>query len=232
MKRLVILGDSLGLATGIKSVQTPDAVEYEETYPYLLKKSLPEWEIISTCKRSNRIDKQASLQWLSDDIILYKPSVVVIHLGICDCAPRIFNRYESFILSNLPLYIREPITAFFSKHRYFFTKHFKKVYVKKMPFKSNMKKLINTICEINAFPILVSIADTNKRNKEKSYNYDKNIQEYNQILLELSKEYNLPYINMFEEGDRILLPDGIHLSTEGSKLLANKIFQIATKRAY
>ncbi len=231
-QRLVILGDSLGLPTGIKNTQTPDAIEYEETYPYLLQKLMPEWEIISTCKRSNRVDKQARQQWLFDDIIFYKPKVVVVHLGICDCAPRLFNRYESFILSNLPVSIRNPIITFFSGHRFFFTKHFRKVYVKKLPFKSHMEKIINTICKINSFPILVGIADTNKTNKQKSYNYDINIQKYNQILLKLSKKNNLAYINMHEEGDRILLPDGIHLNKEGCKLLANKIFQIVIKNSH
>ena len=89
--------------------------------------------------------------------------------------------------------------------------------------------MINTIYKINSFPVLVGIADTNKTNKIKSYNYDINIQEYNQILLKLSKKHNLAYINMYEEGDHILLPDGIHLNKEGCKLLANKIFQIVIK---
>jgi lysophospholipase L1-like esterase len=232
MNRIVILGDSLGIQREIENSEKSNDLLCVESYPNILKELLLQWEVISSCKGGNRSDKQARQKQLYADILLPKPKVVVVQLGICDCTPRLFNRYESFVLSRLPLLLRGPIISHFSKHRYYYTKHFRKVYVKINAFESNIRRLIDVILGTGAFPILVGIADTNTRNKERTYNYERNIIEYNDILIKLSNEYHLQYINMFEEGDSILLPDGIHLNETGSNLLAKKIFKIVSARSF
>lgn len=220
-KRIVILGDSLGMPR--PDEQPP--VEYEETYPYLLKQLLPEWEVLSACKRANHATKQGCTQYLYDDIIFIKPTAVVIHLGVVDCAPRLFNNYEKIILNKMPSVIRNKIIAFFSKHRKFFTRRFKKVYVNKKDFEKNIDKLIKTALESKATPILIGIADTNHENKEKSYGFSQNIIDYNAILLALAERHKIAFINMYDKGDKILLSDGIHLQPESHKLIANEIYK-------
>jgi len=75
-KRLVLLGDSLGMH------RRDDGVEYDDTYPALLSKMLSDFEVISKHRRAN--DSQLQVSFLEDELISLRPAVVVIHLGIVD----------------------------------------------------------------------------------------------------------------------------------------------------
>ncbi len=223
MHRLVILGDSLGMPTGVRSEKDPGAVELEESYPYLLRGLLPSWDVVSACRRSNRTDKQARFQDLSDDILLNKPTAVVVHLGINDCAPRLFSRYESFAVSQLPAWAREPIVGVASRHRLTLTRLLPKVYVKPQRFRQHVRRILEIVRQCGARPIIVGIADTNVENKRRSFGYEANIIAYNTLLRECQQEAGAPFIDVFAEGDRVLLPDGIHLNHEGCAWLADRI---------
>ena len=231
MRRLVILGDSLGMATGVRSVRHPDAVEYEESYPYLLRAACPGWDVISCCRRSNRTDKQVRGQDLSDDILLFKPHVVVVHLGINDCAPRLFGKYAGFIVSNLPSALREPIIEVASSRRAFLTRRFPKVLVNPTAFAANVTTLLRTIRSTGAYPIVIGIADTNSENKARSYGYENNIRKYNAILKEGARAYDAAFIDIFSRGDAILLPDGIHLTGVGTRWLTDEIARLVHRIA-
>jgi lysophospholipase L1-like esterase len=76
--------------------------------------------------------------------------------------------------------------------------------------------------------IIIGIADTNDMNKRKSYGYEKNIIEYNRILVEISDEFGCSYVDMFNEGDGIIFSDGIHLNKEGCNIISKRIFSILT----
>lgn len=212
---MVIIGDSLGIPR--------ETAPYEKTYTYLLKQKLPEWDIINNCIPGNtsRFQKRTVI----GDIELYNPDVVVIHLGIADCAPRLFTINQRRIidyLGTLNHSLQQGIIAFFSKHRYFFTSHFPKVYVKKEEFQENMTFLLNSICEVNALPIIINIAMPNPSTILRSYNIRKNIMDYNEILDRLSS--NL--IDVFSLGDKALLHDDHHLNYESNRYITNKVVKI------
>ncbi|MDH4944072.1 SGNH/GDSL hydrolase family protein [Sulfurimonas sp. C5] len=201
-------------------------VPLEKTYPYLLKNELKDFEIISKNQRANTIKKQASSQSILDDIVFLNPKILIVHLGIVDCAPRLFTPIENLILSKLK-WINKFIIAFFSKHRFFFTKYNPKVYVKKSDFYNYYSKLIKE-CKKNGIEkiFLLNICDTNVENKKKSFNFEKNIYQYNTIIKQIADENNIYMLDMnFQIKENMLLEDGIHINEIGHF----KVFEILIK---
>ena len=158
-------------------------------------------------------------------------SYVIIHLGICDCAPRIISKKEFFILNN---FIPNKIKTFYinlkSNNRHFFTKYFPKVHVNIEQFETNMSLLIYSILKTKEIKkiFLISICDTNNENKHKSYNFELNIKIYNNILDQFKDNNKINLIDMYHLSQKINLmtDDGIHISKLGHKVIANQIYEI------
>jgi hypothetical protein len=213
-KRIVIIGDSLAMP------RPEEGVEYEDTYPYLLFKK--GYEVINRSRRANDIKIQTIEQNILDDVIYLKPDVLVIHLGIVDCAPRVFSRTEQRILSLLSAVIRKKIISFFSKRRYFFTKIRQISYVSPDLYLNSLEKFINQTRNIAKQIIFIKIKKTNEYNEKRSYQFNKKIEQYNQIIDLLSSKYEITVIdpNEFKNG---LLNDGIHINCQMHHYLANQI---------
>lgn len=216
MKKIVILGDSLGLPR--------EELSFEETYPFVLETKLfKTFKIISKHKRAN--DTKRQVVGLYDDVELYKPDIVIVHLGIVDCAPRLFYRKEKILFSYINKIV--PIIKIMSKYRFFLTKKLPKVYVKPSEYERNILKIIHFLEERSIKIILVGITSTNLKNTEKSFAYDENINKYNNILEKIVKnKKKINFIDMYQYGEDILLEDGHHLNVKGSKSLALKILEI------
>jgi len=221
MKKLIILGDSL-------SMPRPD-FEYEKTYLCLLKKILFDWDIIIKNRRSN--DTEKTSRHLFKEIAFLKPDMVVIHLGIVDCAPRLFSKSEKKVVNKMPLFLQKRIIDFLSKYRYFFTKYFKKTYVPDFKFEKCMTYIIKTIFDLGAVPIVINIAGTNSKNKLRSCGFEKNINRYNQILNNILKDFEINTIDINSKGTDVLLSDGIHLNEVGHQWVAEQIGKQITKKS-
>lgn len=217
MKKIVILGDSLSLPR--------DELPVENTYPYLMNKFLKDKYILfNRSIRAN--DTKLQIEKFYDDVVLFNPDVIIIHLGIVDCAPRLFYRKERIFFSKINRLF--PIVTLMNHYRYFFTKIFPKVYVKIQEFEKNYINILKKIYEMKKNVIIVGISNTTEKNKIISHNYDKNINCYNNILKKIGKDFsNVTYIDMYNyDPDTILLKDGIHLNNKGSKILAENILEI------
>jgi len=210
-QRVVVVSDSL-------SMPRPDeliALQFEETYPYLLTKELNnEYEVINRGKRSNTIIDQCIDQNIYDDILFFFPKFVVVQLGIVDCAPRLFSkRFGKYIIGQ------------FSRHRLFLTKHFLIQDVPINKFSNLYDYLLSTIIEFGSIPITVNISRTSSHNESRSYNFQQHIENYNRIILETANRHKAIHIDMYfeSENNEILFPDGIHYNHLGSEIVANKI---------
>lgn len=224
-QRVVIVSDSLSMP---RPDEQPIALLYEETFPYLLRKELNnEYEIINRGRRSNTVSDQCIDQNIFDDILLLYPKFVVVHLGICDCAPRLFSkRFGKYIIGNIrPTFLRIYIISLFSRHRLFLTKHFliQDVSIKKFAYLYDY--LISTIIEFGSIPIIVNISRTSSKNESRSFKFKEHIENYNKVILETANRYKTIHIDMHvvSGNNEILLPDGIHYNHLGSNIVANKI---------
>lgn len=218
-KRIVLIGDSLGMPRPM------DAVSYEDTYPYLLMHSRDDLEIIPRFCRANDTDRQASTQKLNDDILWLKPDIVCLHLGIVDCAPRLLGKLENKVVSLLPSSFSSKLLRFLSKRRAWFTKVRPKVYVSQDRYEENLKIILNSVQRCNAKSIIVGIMMPPQKLRERSYNFGRNVEVYNNILKQLSVAFKATFldVNSFLKPESHLCNDGIHLNQAGSALLAKKL---------
>ncbi len=216
MKRVVIIGDSLSMP------RPNDFILYEDTYPYLLQQR---YEVINRSRRANDTKQQSSEQNLLDDIELLNPDIVIIYLGIVDCAPRLFTKNESRILSLIPSYLRNKIVSLFSKKRMLITKIRKISYVDKYMFKKNLLKIIERIGSDRKI-IFINIKECKKLD-EKSFSFNKQIRDYNNIISEFSKKSNVNLIDVNHLNITYpLLDDNIHISKEMHLCLHDKILDL------
>jgi len=136
-----------------------EGIGYENTYPYLLTQE--NLEVISRCKRGNDTRTQSNYQYLMDEIIFLEPEFVVVHLGIVDCAPRVFSRFEHSTLRHLPKEISRLLIGLASKYRKVITKIRLRTYVSLSSFRKNLVTIIESSTAVGSSIILVKIIDTN-----------------------------------------------------------------------
>jgi len=202
-----------------------DGVLYELTYWSRLKNEFPEYDIISCATRANDSTKQASPQKIYDDLTLLRPAIVVMQLGIVDCAPRLFGKKEAFLMRFLPSKLKNLIINFCSARRFWLTKNFPKVYVDIHTFKRNCDKLFESFQNLGSRVICISVAATSNENNTKSFNFDNNIVEYNKVLREQCHKSVAEYVDFYADTKtgQFLLGDGIHINAEGHGFLFDAI---------
>ncbi len=219
--RIVIVGSSLVYN------RTSQYDSYEPIYGFLLKKYLRSkgtHDVFIFGRAKNHTRMQSRRDRLLYDIEQFEPDIVILHLGIVDCAPRLFLEQEQIYLQSLPNFIRIKLIKFLAKHRYYITKKFKKVYVNIIDFKNYYRQILNKIKEIQAIPIIINISKTNQLIIDKSYFISENIVNYNNVLLKLARRYQCKLVDIYsiiENQPDHQLSDGIHLSKSGNKELAN-----------
>jgi lysophospholipase L1-like esterase len=230
IKIVTIIGDSLSM------VRPKEGILYNDTYVFKLQKILgPNFHVLSRNRRANDLIEQSI--WINDDILYNESSITIIYLGIVDCAPRLFSRKTSMILNFMTQYsilnkfVIFPVIKFKSKHRRFFTKRFPKTYVPQNIFKDKLEFIVKSIRDkTKSKVIIVNIADTSKKNKIRSYNFEDNINDYNNIINDICSD-NADFCKLVDfnkitkvEKD-LILDDGIHLSIKGHNNLAYLLYQ-------
>jgi len=163
--------------------------------------------------------------YLPEDLWYIKESeFVAIQFGISDCAPRLFTQLEGIIISKVRP--RMLITAFPSKHRLLFTKLLPKVYVDKKAFRKAFEFLLNLIeseTEVSKI-FVIGIADTNFRNKSRSFNFERNIIAYNELLKQIVEKHKIAefydFYSVTHQDPKLIQDDGIHLTSRAHDILA------------
>lgn len=227
--RIVILTDSLGRAR--PDLDIHNKTRYHDIYGYIIKKYFGEKHEVELCYIDDLDTEDAVLR--SQRMVAYRePDIVIYHLGINDCAPRLFNKNSRSLFLN-PIFrkiTRNIFVRIMSRYRYRFTKLFQKTYVTKESFKSNlciMKEEVYKYCPSCNF-IAISICNAPEHLVQRSFNINKNIDKYNDVLQEVFDE-GYVNINVMLPLDKLLINDGIHLTKQAHKLLAQKIIRIIGK---
>ncbi len=248
-KIITIISDSLGMVRPINEYHPANDdkdfqnnITYKNIYAYLLQLLLGnEYHVLFRGQRARMSDSLVGIQSLHDDIIYNDSSVLVLHLGIVDCAPRLVSRFERRIISMIRKMhlsiLAEFYLTFKSKHRLFFTKYFPIVYVPLKKFENNLNFLVEEVKRKSNIDkiVFINIADTTKINKNRSFNFDKNIQKYNEAInavvcnnnevATLLDFYAITHLDV----DKYILSDGIHLTSYSHMHIANLLYKIITK---
>lgn len=212
--KIVILGDSLALP------RPNEGIGPKDTYPLLIQRSCPDGDIQNKARYRNDTTLQTTPKQMKEDLISEIPDVVIIHLGIVDCAPRLFTRKNHRQLEKIPNFIRHRIVSFASQNRRLITRVRPKTYVSAKRFRENIGTLLTTCTNLGVRVLMLNIAKTHASNAERSYGFLHNIDRYNQIISEMADEFGIPVLDIYAlstSNPDVLLPDGIHLTRYGNQ---------------
>lgn len=92
MGKILLLTDSLALPR-----ESPEICKYEQTWPYLLKKSGYE---IHQCSIGGATSTDLLRQ--AHYYKSFNPDIIIVQVGIVDCTPRFINRKEKYLLTKIP----------------------------------------------------------------------------------------------------------------------------------
>ena len=225
MKIINVIADSLAIP------RSKEGVPYEKTYPYLIQKSVMKNEIYvaNNAKRAetteSAVDPFSSIHYIKSDYAL-------IQIGIVDCTPRLFSKRQQFWVSIIrPRTLQQEIIKFFSKHRYFFTKHFPKNYVDIESFEKCYRKLIQHLIDNGTTRIgVVNICQTGDEGRSRYYNYESIIKEYNDVVQKLVDEFSQCFLidiysETIKDHETFMLKDGQHISAEGNEFIAGEFLK-------
>lgn len=208
MKKVLLLTDSCSLP---RSFPKEHAVRYEETYPYLLRKSFPSLDICNITlggATSSELIGQAASYFDS-----WQPDIIIVHAGIVDCRPEPVSQFFRLILTEFEFMIRLKAYIFspFVMRRLIRFRAHDRVSIGK--FQRNIKKLKSFFT--NAKILWLEISTT------KGNGYDdsrpgiiKRISEYNSILAKNLKDGFVHINNDLNNVDGVN-SDHIHLNKNG-----------------
>jgi lysophospholipase L1-like esterase len=227
--KIVIMADSLAMPRAGET-----NIAFEATYPYLLEQSLRGRKETQSSIVIERGMRRRTIEYVLDEwqelVELKTPDVVVIHVGIVDCAPRVFLRRERQFVENLrPAWFRDAVLRYVHNHRSAIVKFRNKVYVPPERFKSLLDQVFQKAreCKVRSL-VFVNIITPPVEMEQRSPGFIKNVQAYNEILrMKVQGEgahlIDLDKIVLDGGGAAKLTVDGIHINEEGHARLANEI---------
>lgn len=208
---------------------------YEDTWFYKLKTSFSDFDFISVFRRSITTEILITegggfsdeFPLGADCLEFYKPNIVILQLGIVDCAPRLLNNFDKLILKILTNNLKN-----------FYIKTVKKFKKRKVTntivtvdkYQANLKLFLER-CVLNEIKtaILISIPFPDERMLEKNPEIILNIKIYNQILSDFTKTYSfVKVINPLDSRNfnESIFEDGYHPNQLGNEI----VFQDIKKR--
>ena len=181
--------DSLGLSR-------PDYVRLHERYIYLFE----QWVrknydgqvfLINRARGAQTIDKLHQLYKEDLEYIIGRKDILIIHEGVCDCAPRPIPVWARKKISQLPSFLKSRIISFLHRNRSRLLKHgFVHYLVDKKKYEPILREwLTNALSEFDRIYIF-NIAPTLPHIEAHSPGFTKSIQEYNAIIKRVISELN------------------------------------------
>jgi len=214
-KKVLIITDSISLPR--------PGIKYEETWIYLLKQEFPELDIMVNSEKGSMTSRLVNEGGGGIDLLeLYEPHLVIVQMGITECAPRLFKKhgFEHFFLTKILLArLRSSYIDFVRKRR---IRNPEIPYIRPEQFKANLTNYIERAHKAGTRIIILSIFKPNNLFASKSPSIGRNIQLYNDIYRELAGRY--PHVRYLDPiGTDVdmnaITIDELHINQEGNKMV-------------
>jgi lysophospholipase L1-like esterase len=220
---VLLLGDSLVLPR--EFLNGTDRTTYDQTYVAQVKAIL-----------GDRFEFESipSISLDSDDAVYYskfvleprRPAAIVLHLGVNDCAPRLFRKGSRSVLlapwfkrltRNLVLRGVLRVKPWIFRRR-------RVVYVDEEEFERNMRTIIELVRKGRSNCAFLAIAISAKPDwmERRHPGYQEQVERYNAILARVFGE-GFVDLNAIVPVERQLISDGIHLTPEAHAKLAEAL---------
>lgn len=229
--RIVIFSDSLGRPR--PELPNPERTEYEDTYGYKLRQRLAPTHEVEICYSGSMDSERAAANHLSRDQVAFRrPDTVILHLGINDCAPRIFKKGQHHIIFRewFPKRVRWAILRLIHRFRRPLTQYIfrGRVHVPIQEFRRNLHKVQEVIKSYSpsCHFLALSIVPTFPSLAQRSYNFNVNVARYNEVLHEVFGEDYIDLETLLGgEPEEYLISDGIHLTPKSHAIIAERLFK-------
>lgn len=231
--KILCIGDSLSLP-GHSNL-------YEDTWFYKLQKKYPSYDFISFFKRHlttgilNTMGGGDTFEGAfptgADCLEHYMPKIVIVQLGIVDCAPRLIDN-KSFIwkiVRRLPKYFINKYINHLKNNK---ERNPKNVIVSESMFASNLKRYFERCKKIKIENLIyIGIPYPGVEMIEKNPNIISNSLKYNEILTNIASNYSFVSIldTLKDRTEREIYDDGYHPNPKGNDLIFEDIISIIDK---
>jgi lysophospholipase L1-like esterase len=235
MLKIVALADSLAMPRR----ENGETVAWEETWPVRLREKLdvvlPEpVEVINHGRRARTVDSLIGPDF-EENIRFIRPEVVIIQVGIVDCAPRIFSRRTRALLQSrlFPSRLRRAVVAWGSRqrHRLIGRRPLARVYTCPERFSAGLRAFGDRLQALEWQPQLVvlPIVLEWRSGEAKSPGYGANVRLYNGLLEAFCRDAGASWVEiptLMQAGSDLssyFLYDGYHLSPQGNEVMAQAL---------
>lgn len=214
--RILCIGDSLGLPR--------EGVTYEDTWFYKLQKYFSKHEFLEQFERKLHITK--ALDNFYSYYVFYPSDIIIIQLGICDCAPRyiIEEKLSTRIIQTI-FYKLGLLKLFWkivklrkrSPHRVDTPIHI---------FSDNMNRLISNFINHGVkHIILVKIGHAAESVLNRNIYINENINKYNREIEHIKAKYpqKIVIVNPLEKIDENYYVDGYHCNAQGMDVVFSSL---------
>lgn len=218
-KRIMCITDSVAMPR--------NTVNYTETWIYMLQKRMAKAHFINRSMRGSTVYRLIQEGGGGLDLLeTYKPDLVILQLGITDCAPRLFrkNGLEYRVLNTIvPRGLRMKYVQYVKRKRGRNPR-----YTETSPdtFKAILEQYVRRAALLDTRVVYIAIAPPSTSLLEKSPYAGKNIERYNAIAKNLLGVYTkADFINPYEGIDLIdsIFTDEIHLNKKGMELVYHSV---------
>lgn len=228
--RIVAIADSLSMPRPPK--HGSPGTRWEETWPKVLERLLreihPSSEVINAGKRSRTAEDLEARELVG----FIEPDIIILQIGIVDCAPRVFSRRQRQIVSLAPERLRNFIIRQRSANRFRLTARnpLQKVYTKPAAFERALRTFRDYVEKRSPTPrVLVLPVLVDERLAKKSSGYLTNASLYNGILARVWGDAFIPPAEFSRmHTDDFFLEDGQHLTPSGNRRIAELLYARVT----
>ena len=232
--------DSLGLSR-------PGVVDMHQRYIYLLeewlrKKGEDRIFIINRARGGATIDKLFETFKEDEGYVTGEKDILIIHEGVCDCAPRPVSKPIRNFISCLPGFIKRRIIAWLHNNRARLLKNGSVNYlVEKKAYRQILNEWLSQALKSFKVIYVFTIADTNEATEIHSPGFRKSIGAYNEIIKQVAQELNDPRIRIIDihavlkdsglpYDELIVAGDGHHITPAAHQLYFEEIAKLETHR--
>lgn len=230
MKILTILGDSLA------TVRPEEKIATKDLYSFKVQKELgARVYVVNRARGGNTAVKEDDLESFIFDITAAESSFFVIHLGIVDCAPRIFTEYRKTLIEKwsskrfvgrfFRYYIRKK-----SKNRFKLTEKKLIVYTPPADFEKHLRSILQKILDHNPVEkvYFVNIAFPGPKMTSRTFGILEQIQKYNSLIFDIVAEHKsiaelIDVFTLTKNQPDLLLEDGHHFDPRGHDYIAREL---------
>lgn len=220
-QRWLVIADSLALPR--------PGVPYEATWPYLLQRGFADWDWVNLAKRAATTQRLVTDGDAGSDCLEnYQPDGVILHLGVCDCAPRLYRQGSllQHLIYRLPGTLGRNISNLIERYR---GRCVSNALVGESQFKANLENYLQRCKESGVSVIALMIMPVGGEMISKNPEIVTQIERYNRIYRELeSTSGHLKVVSVFGTDVNIesYTLDGYHLNEHGNLRTAQSLIEV------